>query len=260
LFLVAWAALSVPPGVIANGNFGTGNMSSWTTLGSASAVGTQGNIVPTDGNIYQAQIASGKDSTSTTCGALAGGTNNFTDVTVATLNSALNLAPNAFANTLPAAFSASPPMCGSAIYQTFTALAGNAVSFDWSFATDEKVPTPHDAAFYTLLQPGSSQAQLVELTDTDTGTFHAGTTGSPFVNVTNYSHVSITLPSTGTYTIGFVSLQAYDDSIASATYISSVQGGSVLPTTPAPATWSLGLLGLGFIAIYSGVRRLLRAN
>ena len=261
LLLLAWAALSVPPGVIGNGNFGSGDMSSWTTLGTANAVGTQGNIVPTNGDTYQAEIASGKDSLSTTCGTYTGGgTNNFTDVTVAALNSALTLAPNAFANALPASFSSFTPLCGSAIYQTFTGVPGNAVSFDWAFATGEKVPTPHDAAFYTLLEPGASQAQVTELTDTQNGTFQNGTAGSPFLHVTNYTHVSITLPSTGTYTIGFVSLQAGDDSIASATYISNVVGGSPLPPTPVPATWYLALLGLGVIAVFSGVRRLLRAN
>jgi hypothetical protein len=34
-----------------------------------------------------------------------------------------------------------------------------------------------------------------------------------------------------------------------------VSGGAPLPT-PAPAAWSLGALGLGFIAIYSGMRKL----
>ena len=260
LLLLAWAALSVPPGAIANGNFGSGDMTSWTTLGTATAVGAQGNVVPTSGNIYQAEIASGKDSTSVTCGTLTGGTNNFTDVTVAALNSALNLPATAFASALPASYSSSPPTCGSAIYQTFTAFAGSAVSFDWAFATDEKNPTTHDAAFYTLLQPGASQAQAVELTDTEDATFQNGTAGSPLGSVTSYSHVSITLPTTGTYTIGFVALQTYDDSAASATYISNVMGGAPLPVTPVPVTWSLALLGLGVIAIFSAVRRLVRAN
>ena len=82
---------------------------------------------------------------------------------------------------------------------------------------------------------------------------------SPFATMTGYKTTSVILPSTGTYTIGFISMQRLDDAVASATYINNVQVGASPSQGPAPAAWSLGLLGLGFIAIYSGMRRLRRA-
>ncbi len=82
---------------------------------------------------------------------------------------------------------------------------------------------------------------------------------SNFAAMTGYTLKSVNLPSAGTYTIGFFSMQTGDDSVSSATYISNVQvngSGPSVPSTPAPATLSLGLLGLGMLALYSGVRKL----
>jgi hypothetical protein len=288
LFVVAWAALSLGP--IANGNFATGDLTGWNTLGSASAVGTQGNIVPPTGS-YQAQIGSGSDSAGGAGGDGGGGTAvvpafgfarrvsghrsaraaaaanrpgnpapndpNFADVAEATLETTLNLPAGAIHATLPNNFA---PTNGSAIYQTFTATAGTTLSFNWNFATNEKIPSQYDAALYTL-QVGSNPAQVFELADTtQAGVVNvAGTGVSPFTMMTGYKTATVVLPSTGTYTVGFISMQTQDDSVASATYIGNVQGGGSISPTPAPAAWSLGLMGLGFIAIYSGVRRLRRA-
>ena len=175
----------------------------------------------------------------------------------ATLETTLHLPAGAIQAALPNNY---VPTNGSAIYQTFTATAGSTLSFNWNFATNEKIPSQYDAALYTL-QVGSSPAQVFELADTtQAGVVNvAGTGASPFAMMTGYKTTTVVLASTGTYTIGFVSMQTQDDSVASATYISNVQGGSSISAAPAPAAWSLGLLGLGFIAIYSGVRRLRRA-
>ena len=280
LFVVAWAALSLGP--IANGNFATGDLTGWNTLGSATAIGTQGNIVPAVGS-FQAQIGSGSDSSGGTAlvpafgfakhasgrrsaraaaaanrpGNPAPNDPNFADVAEATLETTLHLPAGAIQAALPNNY---VPTNGSAIYQTFTATAGSTLSFNWNFATNEKIPSQYDAALYTL-QVGSSPAQVFELADTtQAGVVNvAGTGASPFAMMTGYKTTTVVLPSTGTYTVGFVSMQTQDDSVASATYISNVQGGSSISAAPAPAAWSLGLLGLGFIAIYSGVRRLRRA-
>ncbi len=284
LFAVAWAALSFGP--LANGNFAAG-LTGWTMLGSGSVVGAQGNIVPPVGN-YQAQIGSGKDSgagggvvpafgfakpgsghrsargaqsKSATPANHPGNPTpndpNFADVPEATLEAALNLPAGAIATALPNNYA---PTNGSAIYQTFTGTAGTLLSFNWNFATNEKIPTQYDAALYSL-QVGSNQAQVFELADTTQAgivNLDAGA-ASPFATMTGYKTTSVILPSTGTYTIGFISMQTLDDTIASATYINNVQAGASPSQGPAPAAWSLGLLGLGFIAIYSGMRRLRRA-
>jgi len=278
LFVVAWAALSLGP--LANGNFGTGDLSGWTSLGSASVVGTQGNIVPPAGS-YQAQIGSGSDNSAggavvPAFGLARPGSGhqgaraakhpgnptandpNFADVAEAALETTLNLPAGAIMTALPNSFA---PTNGSAIYQTFTGTAGTTLTFDWNFATNETVPSQWDAALYTL-QVGSNQAHVFELADTTQSSVVnvVGTGASPFARMTGYKTTSVALPGTGTYTIGFISMQTGDDSVSSATYIGNVQvGGSPSPTPP-PAAWSLVLAGLGFIAIYSGVLRLRRAN
>ncbi|HEY9139816.1 MAG TPA: hypothetical protein VIN93_02945 [Bryobacteraceae bacterium] len=285
-FAVAWAAFSLV-GPLVNGNFATGDLTAWNTLGSASVLGAQGNIVPPSGS-YQAQIGSGKDSGDPVGGVVTAfgfarpgsghrsahaaqsksavpnhpgnptpNDPNFADVPVATLETTLHLPVGAIAAALPNDY---VPTNGSAIYQTFAGTAGTALSFNWNFATNEKIPTQYDAALYSL-QVGSNQAQVFELADTTEASLVnlAAGAASSFATMTGYRTTSVILPSTGTYTIGFISMQTQDDAIASATYINNVQAGGSIPSGPAPAAWSLGLLGLGFIAIYSGVRRLRRA-
>ena len=280
-FVVAWAAYSLV-GPIVNGNFATGDLTGWNTVGSASVVGTQGNIVPPTGS-FQAQIGSGSDngggesvvpafgfakpgSVHRSARAPRPAVNhpgnqtsndpNFADVPEATLETTLNLPAGAIHVALPNNY---VPTNGSAIYQTFSATAGSTLSFQWNFATNEELPTQWDAALYSL-QVGTNAAQVFELADTTQTSVlsQAAGTSSPFTWMTGYKTTTVVLPSTGTYTVGFISMQTGDDSVSSATYVSNVQGGSA-PATPAPAGWSLGLLGLGFIAIYSGVRRLRRA-
>jgi hypothetical protein len=184
----------------------------------------------------------------------------FADVTEASLETALNLPAGAIATALPNDLA---PTNGSAIYQTFSALAGATLSFNWNFATNEKAGQKFDAALYTL-QVGSNQAQVVELADTTqlTPSSPAAGAASPFTIMTGYKTLSASLPFTGAYTVGFISMQTDDNAVASATYINDVQvvGGSPTPIQGSvPATWSLGLLGLGFITICSGVRRLRRS-
>jgi len=285
LFVVAWAAFSFI-GPLTNGNFATGDLTGWSTLGSGAVVGAQGSIVPTTGS-YQAQIGSGKDDSGGAEAVPAFGfaklgsvhrsargarpkvshpgnpsptDPDFADVPEATLESTLNLPAGAIATALPNNLA---PTNGSAIYQTFSATAGTTLSFQWNFATNEIIPSSWDAALYSL-QVGSNQAKVFELADTTQSSVVSLAAGgaSPFTSMTGYKTAAVVLPSTGTYTVGFISMQTGDDEVSSATYISNVQagtGGGSSPT-PAPAGWSLGLLGLGFIAIYSGVRRLRRVS
>jgi len=282
LLAIAWAALSL--GTLVNGNFATGNLSGWNVLGSAFAVQAQGNILPI-GSAYQALIGSGKDSLGDVVPALRFGKPgavhriaraarprsaaahhpanpksndpDYTDVPEATLESALNLPSGAIQAALPNNYL---PTDGSAMYQTFTANAGDTLSFSWNFATNEEIPSQYDAALYSL-QVGTNQAQVFELADTTQSSVVNQDAGEdPFTNMSGYATKTVALTVTGTYTVGFISMQTGDDAVSSATFISNVQTFSGTPiTTPAPAAWSLGLLGLGFIAIYSGIRGLRRA-
>jgi hypothetical protein len=125
LLVVAWAAFSLV-GPLINGNFATGDLTGWNTLGSGAVVGAQGNIVPTTGS-FQAQIGSGNDSEVASVvpafgfakpgsvhrsarparpavshsGNQSSSDPNFADVAEATLESTLNLPAGAIATALP---------------------------------------------------------------------------------------------------------------------------------------------------------------
>lgn len=90
---------------------------------------------------------------------------------------------------------------GTAIKQTFTALAGDVLTLDWNFLTNEREfgeASLNDFAFYTL---SNSATELA-----DTG--YPNGTGSgfvaslpPFSNQTGLRSASIPIPSSGTYTL-----------------------------------------------------------
>jgi hypothetical protein len=276
---ISWFGLSIPG--LTNGNFAGGSLAGWSSLGSTFAVGTQGNIAPIGGS-FQALIGSGSDDDETpsvrklvkprahrahrsrTISAKhpinpKSGDPDFVDVPEATLETALGLAAGAIGAALP---HNGAPTNGSVLYQTFAATAGSTLSFNWNFATNEDIPTDFDAALYSL-KVGSNPASVFELADTsETGLVNQDPgLASNFATMTGYHLQNVSLPVTGTYTIGFLSMQTEDDEVASATFISNVTvNGNAIPTqTPAPATWSLGLLGLGMLAIYSGVRKFRQA-
>lgn len=222
--LVAGCLLAITG--IVNGNFNTGNLSGWSSAGWANVVGPQGSVIPPSGAAHQALIASGDE---------------YTGIAVGDLESNLNLPAHAIHAALP---NNGDPTVGSAIWQTFTATAGSSVSFNWNFATNEEIPTDYDAALYTL-RAGSSPAQAFELADTSqSSVVNHSASGSPFETMTGYRTVTIPITTTGTYTIGFVSMQTEDDEVESGTYITNVTVGAtaVVPTMSMRGLSILGVL------------------
>jgi hypothetical protein len=225
-------------GTVVNGGFETGNLTGWTSIGTGTgAVGTQGNAVPPAGS-YQGLIYSGQGPLSPT------------DVAVGTLETDLNLAAGAIGTALP---NNGSPTYGDAIYQTFSATAGQTLSFTWNFITSEVIPTNYDAALYTL-QLNSNTAQATELADTsESGLLTLAVGGSnPFYEstrggMTGYYTVNIPISVTGNYTLGFIAMQTGDDLVSSGLYVDNVSlsgAGSV----PEPSSWLLvGPVGLLFL-------------
>jgi hypothetical protein len=130
---------------------------------------------------------------------------------------------------------AGPLFNGSALQQTFTAQAGDVVTFDWKFLTNEFPGETffRDFSFVAFVGPTQSNALLLANTLSPgfvsapaasgfTFMTPAGTTGSDF------NHFAFTLPQTGTWTMTLGTLNVGDNLVNSALLVDNVQvGGSV---------------------------------
>jgi large exoprotein involved in heme utilization and adhesion len=120
---------------------------------------------------------------------------NFFPIPSAELEAFLGLAPGSLEG-----LNNGTPTEGSAMKTTFTAQAGDVITLDWQFLTNENTPAPvyNDFAFVTLIQTS-------ELADTgfpdDTGSGFAGSP-TPFVSQTGLQTFTATIPASGTYTLG----------------------------------------------------------
>lgn len=91
-------------------------------------------------------------------------------------------------------------------------------------------PPYNDFAFVSLSGPGISGTQLTLLTSVNTFAGPAGTNGPS--NGTGWQTTTLTLPETGTYTIGFGTMNARDTAFASYFYVDDLQTTCI----PEPST------------------------
>lgn len=111
-----------------------------------------------------------------------------------------------FGDTSLSNIATAEPIEGSAIRQTFNAVAGQTLLFSWNFLTNESVeqaaiddftyPDFNDFAF-ALVQSDSS-SQLIQLSDTLSNFSSSSTV---FDNETGFQTFSYTIPTTGTYSL-----------------------------------------------------------
>ncbi len=189
-----------PVSSIDNGSFETADFEGWSTIGDTSIETDDLGIFPTNGT-YQALITTGDSD--------AGGSVEDSD-----LEEFLDLAPNSLDGLVGSdAFAFE----GSAIKQTFTVEAGDIVSFDWNFLTNEGTPstTFNDTAFLNV----------------DGFTFELADTGSNFVNApdvdgfseqTDTQTLTFAIATAGTYTIGFGVVDVGDGIVDSGLAIDNV--------------------------------------
>jgi hypothetical protein len=232
---VALALLTLPRPASAdfiNGGFESG-LTGWQSTGDALAVGAGFGTDP----------AAGSSQGLVTTASNNGDFNNFSGfdaVSATALETFLELANG----TLGAGFE------GSAIRQTFTAEAGDVLSFRWNFLTTEG--SAADFAFVTL-----SGAGLTVLADTTSsllgpsGVVLDPVFGDP-TRETGYRTFSLTVAAAGTYTLGFGVADHTDEFIPSALLIDgvSLQSAGDVSVVPAPATLTSLLIGGAVIAGY----------
>ena len=132
---------------------------------------------------------------------------------------------------------------GSAIRQTFTGRAGDILTFDWNFLTNEFTPESlfNDFSFVSL-------GLLSELADTRFPIFLGSPT--PFNEETGFRTFSFTIPTTGTYVLGLGVTDVEDTTVDSGLLVDNVR----LTPVPEP-TSTLGVLAFGAFGASSLLKR-----
>src|SRR5262245_50510175 len=203
-----------------NGNFETGDFTGWQTLGNAGVVGTLVGVPPPEGS-FQARITSGAIAPETVA--------TFLGTTVAQLQAA-NVP------TLGATL-----FSGSALRQTVSVNAGDSISFQWNFLSDQlpQDPTFNDASFLVLaIVPAGTPPILLGNTFTPSSApppegiaFQTGYqtfTSAPFATATDV-------------TLGVAAFNVGDNVFGSVLLVDNFQ------VVPEPST--LALLGLGVVGL-----------
>jgi hypothetical protein len=209
--LVTLFAASQGSAAIVNGSFEAAFVG-WDALGNTSDVTGAFGTGPTDG-AFQAHMTTGTGAVSS-----------------AALESFLSL-PAGSLNGFDG-------FEGSAIRQSFTASAGDVLSFDWNFLTNENTPNQfNDFAFWSLVN--QTNAQL--LADTNHSFI---TSNSSFNEETGFSTLSVTIAASGTYTLGFGAMDGLDAEVDSGLLIDNVRlSSSAVPEPSTLIVFSLGCLG-----------------
>jgi len=155
---------------IVNGEFDTGDFSGWSAIGNTSIQTSSYASDPTEGT-YQALVSTVGDTAAP-----------------ADLETFLGLLPGSLDNI------GGSIAQGSAIKQTFTADAGQTLTFRWNFLTDEATPSQffNDFSFVTI-------GSLSKLADTSSAFVTSKTT---FNKETGFQTFSYTIPTTDTYALG----------------------------------------------------------
>ena len=140
---------------------------------------------------------------------------------------------------------------GSAISQTFHGTAGQTLTFDWDFLTNQLDPTlithNDDFAFWSI----SGVPSIIA--DVFTGNFlspEGSSQSQDYLDETGFTHslpVSYTFPTTGMYTLDFGVVNVNAESVASGLLVDNVQiASSVVPPPGTPEPGALALFaGLG---------------
>ena len=201
LSLEETSSIPLPPietGFIGNGSFETGDFSNWNTIGDTSIETEDLGIFPTDGT-SQALITSGVSD--------SGGS-----VVDSDLEEFLDLPAGSLDG-----ITGGDATEGSAIKQTFTAEAGDVISFDWNFLTNEFTPneTFNDTGFFSI------DGFTFELADTNAD-FSDAPDAERFSSQTGTQTLTFSVASAGTYTIGFGAVDVGDSVVESGLLIDNI--------------------------------------
>ena len=221
--LVIFAAKSASA-VVINGDFENG-FNRFDTTGDASIQTSSFGSGPTSGD-SQALITNG-DGSATGSG--------IPSVPIADVERFLGLSSGTLSSSATE---------GSAIKQTLTGSAGDVLSFDFNFLTNEPTQSSNnDFSFVTL------NDSLISLADTSSSLTESNTV---FNLETGFQTSSLTIPADGSYTLGFGVVDVGDGTLDSGFLVDNIQ-----ETAPVPFELSPGL-GILLLGAWGAAARLIR--
>ncbi len=203
---------------VVNGDFETGTLSGWATSGASHADAGSTGAFPSEGK-FQAYIDN---------------TGNFASP-IATLMPFLGIV-----GTDILALGQGSPTTGSAIKQTITASAGDVLTFDWNFMTDEhnEAPMYNDFAIFSV--DGTPYLLASRLTTFSTLDLVSPPTG--FDGQTHYSSQSHLFTTSGSHDLTYAVFNVGDSGHNSVLLVDDVN-----VSIPEPSL--LAVIGLGGAAI-----------
>jgi hypothetical protein len=223
--LGSFATANPASAAIINGGF-ENNFNNWITTGDVSIQTSSFGSGTTEGS-FQALLST--DNPASYVG-FAGGLEDFLGLSLGDLDPDIN-------NFLFATK-------GSAIKQAFTANAGDILSFDWNFLTEDSFFP--DYAFVVL-------NGLSTLADTSAATNLSNTV---FNNETGFKTFTYTFASAGSYTLGIGIVDVVDTEGVSALLVDNVKLTSTVTPTPVPEPTSvLSVLAIAAFGVGSRLRR-----
>lgn len=200
---------------IANGGFENNNFSNWETFGRTFIKTSRYGSNPTNGS-YQALLDTVDLIDTTDEEEVQEHLWQFADF--------LNLGVSRLVNLRPGQLYE-----GSAIKTTFTAKAGDILTFDWNFLTDSEegdfMGWFNDLAFMTLSQ------EVDDLADTFSPLVRSLTV---YENETGYKTFQYRIKTAGTYTLGLAVADVGDGSSDSALLVDNVKLTTLVPPTDPP--------------------------